>query len=227
MAKVLLDVGAHLGETLGVALDPRWGFDSIHCFEPAPECWPAIEALADERTTLHRVGLWSSTGTLTLHDPGDIGASLYESKARTRTSVDVSVVDAAEWFETNLGDDDEVLIKINCEGAELEILNRLLDARRLARVSAMVVHFDLRKVPELRQAEHALRRRLASEAVPVLGAEQILHGGNTAEKTRNWLRWYHSGRAAQIWYQHGMRLATAIRVALWRLREKYRNRRKS
>jgi len=33
--RIFLDVGGHHGETLDVALDPRWGFDKIYCFEPA------------------------------------------------------------------------------------------------------------------------------------------------------------------------------------------------
>lgn len=100
--KILIDVGAHLGETLKVALEPRWGFDAIHCFEPAPNCWEAIEAIADSRTVLHRVGLWSTDATLTLHDPGEIGASLFESKSLSSERSEVSVIDAAEWFRSHI-----------------------------------------------------------------------------------------------------------------------------
>ena len=47
--KVFLDVGAHLGETLEVVQDRRWGFERIVSFEPAPGCWPHVEAVAGER----------------------------------------------------------------------------------------------------------------------------------------------------------------------------------
>jgi hypothetical protein len=42
--KVFLDVGAHLGETLEAALDPRYAFDRIYCFEPAQTCRAQLEA---------------------------------------------------------------------------------------------------------------------------------------------------------------------------------------
>jgi len=33
MAKIFLDIGAHVGESAAAALDERHKFDKIHCFE--------------------------------------------------------------------------------------------------------------------------------------------------------------------------------------------------
>ena len=59
--KVFLDIGAHDGETLHAVRDPKYGFDRIYCLEPASSCWPALEAVADERVTVCKYGLWDRT----------------------------------------------------------------------------------------------------------------------------------------------------------------------
>ena len=41
--KIFLDVGAHIGETVKIVLDPKYGFDAIYCFEPSEECCKTIK----------------------------------------------------------------------------------------------------------------------------------------------------------------------------------------
>lgn len=57
--RTFLDIGAHTGETLEVVRERRWAFDRIVCFEPAPRCWPALEAVAaaDPRVEVCKFGL--------------------------------------------------------------------------------------------------------------------------------------------------------------------------
>ncbi|MEM7287729.1 MAG: FkbM family methyltransferase, partial [Actinomycetota bacterium] len=79
---VFLDIGAHSGETLVVAQHRRWGFDHVHCFEPASSCVAALRRLVtdDSRVTIHPVALWDRAGELTLHGAGAVGASLFDDK---------------------------------------------------------------------------------------------------------------------------------------------------
>jgi hypothetical protein len=57
--KVFLDVGAHEGSSLHAVRDPKYGFDRIYCFEPSGSCWPALEAVSDQRVRVCRFGLWN------------------------------------------------------------------------------------------------------------------------------------------------------------------------
>lgn len=84
MATVPLDVGAHVGRTLQIVRQPRWGFDRIVAFEPAPNCWDILEEMSDHRVELRRFGLWNSDTTMTPHDPGVVGASMFSPKSLRR-----------------------------------------------------------------------------------------------------------------------------------------------
>lgn len=218
MAKVMIDVGAHVGETLSVAMEPAWGFDRIYSFEPAPQCWPALESLADERVEILPFGLWSVDDTLQLYDPGSIGASVHATKRSGGESTQVEVRDAATWFRDNVRTGDEVVMKLNCEGAECEVLDRLLAAGELAKVSELLVHFDVRKVPGMESREADTRRRLEEAGVPYRPAEQLFFGRTTQEKTRNWLAWYHARGLARYRYSVLRRGEFALRKKVYELR---------
>jgi FkbM family methyltransferase len=224
VSKVFVDLGAHFGETLGVVMEDRWGFDRIYCFEPAPQCWPKLDALADERVSVFRYGLWSSNDHATLFDPGRIGASLFDQKSKEGTSVDVELRDAAEWFAEHLDASDEVVMKVNCEGAECEILNHLCASGELRKVDEMVVHFDVRKVPGQGHREAETKRLLDEAGVPYRTAESIFFGGNIPEKTTNWLSWYHARGVSRLRYSLVRRIEYVFRVPAYRLRERLRAR---
>lgn len=220
MVKVMIDVGAHIGETLGVAMDPTWAFDRIYSFEPAPVCWPALEAMADDRVRILHFGLWSSDETMTLYDPGAIGASVHRSKEPDGPAVEIEVRDAAEWFRDNVDAGDQVVMKLNCEGAECEVLDRLLDTGELAKVDELLVHFDVRKVPGLESREAETRRRLDQAGISYRPAEQLFFGRNTPEKTRNWLSWYHASGIAKLRYSVLRRGEFAVRRRVYELRQR-------
>lgn len=223
MAKVLVDIGAHLGETLEVALDERWGFDRIFCFEPAPSCWSSLEALADDRVTINRFGLWKHDDSLLLYNPGEIGASIFASKDTPTHSVEVTLRDAASWFRENLTADDEIFVKVNCEGAECDILDELMDENELDKVDVMLVHFDVRKVPELTEREADTRRRLDLLGVAYRSADTIMFGRNTPEKTKNWLKWLHAPTWMKPYYSVGKRLEFYFRVKVYEWRRQRRH----
>jgi len=188
--KVFLDVGAHQGETLQVAQQPRWAFDRIVCFEPAPNCWAALDAVAQNRTEVFRFGLWSRTETLELHNPGDIGASVFEDKDPVTDVATCEFRDAAQWFSENLSADDEVFMKVNVEGAEAELITRLCDTGEISKVDHLMIHFDVRKVPSQRRQEAVTRALLESSGVEYFSAEDIQFG-IVGRGTANWLKWCH------------------------------------
>ncbi|TFV32571.1 hypothetical protein E4K10_22285 [Streptomyces sp. T1317-0309] len=79
--RVFLDVGGHYGETLDVALDPRWGFEKIYSFEPAKPCRRILRGFHDSRVSIVPAGLSSRTGQATLFGAGLLGASVYADKS--------------------------------------------------------------------------------------------------------------------------------------------------
>jgi FkbM family methyltransferase len=188
--KVFLDVGAHEGSSLQAVRDPKYGFDRIYCFEPAPACWPQLEALPDHRVTVCRFGLWDKTCERALYDPGSRGASLFADKFKSSPSRETArFVRATEWFREQLGDADEIYLKLNCEGAECDIVEDLLESGELARVRSVMIDPDVRKIPSLAHREHELRDRLAASGLTnYLMEEDVMVGDTHRARIQNWLR---------------------------------------
>lgn len=197
----MLDVGGHRGQTLVEVVKPRWRFDAIWTFEPAAECWPLLQPLYDgDRVQLEPAGWWTEDTSMPLHDPGEIGASVYADKARSGTTQAARFIDCAAWIDTNLRPDDIVWVKLNCEGAECAILEHLLDTGRITRLRHLLVHFDAEKIPEIADRADAVRRRLDQAGVAYAEPGQIWFGRGHAAKTANWLAWTEAGPVARLRY---------------------------
>jgi FkbM family methyltransferase len=188
--KVFLDVGAHEGSTLQAVRDPKYGFDRIYCFEPARSCWAALAAVRDPRVTVCRFGLWDRTCEHALYDGGSRGASMFEDKFRAPPTEEVAgFVRASDWFREHVGDGDQTHLKLNCEGAECDIVEDLLESGELERVSSVMIDPDIRKIPSLAHRERQLRRRLeASGLANYFLEEEVMVGATHRERIQNWLR---------------------------------------
>jgi FkbM family methyltransferase len=189
--KILLDVGAHTGQTTRAALDPVYAFDRIVSFEPAPQCWPEIEAIDDPRVELCGFGLWRETCDRELHDPGSQAASIFddfESEEHTSQTTTIHLVRARDWLADNVSEGDVVFMKLNCEGSEVDIVEDLLDAGELRKIYNAMITFDVRKSSSLRGRELPLRRRLSNDRYDnVAYAEDVMRGATHAARIRHWL----------------------------------------
>lgn len=220
--RVFLDVGAHQGETLEEALNPRWRFDRIWCFEPASACLPNIRRFTDDRVEIVNAGLGPRDETVELHDPGSIGASIHAAKAATADVEMVRILDAAAWMQEHLHDGDMVWMKVNCEGAECDLLEHLIDAGQAQRIDHLVVHFDVAKIPGMAHRARETRRRLDAAGVPWIEAHRILSGRSHARKTANWLAWTEVGRYRRLRYRYLARWEFRARQLLYPLKTRVR-----
>jgi FkbM family methyltransferase len=187
--RVFLDVGAHVGESLTPALDPRYRFDRVVCFEPVRACWAELERLSDRRVEICRFGLWKEEARRSIHDAGSLGASvLAEGSSGGRTEV-VELRQASGWFRDELAEDDLVFLKLNCEGSECDILDDLLRSGEIRKVNSALVDFDVRKVTRLAHREREVRERLDAAGHSGLLRLKEEHKGPTHTATiDNWLR---------------------------------------
>lgn len=194
--KVFLDVGAHTGETLAAVL--RWDFDRIVCFEPAAANLPRLRRLADARTTVEPFGLWDKSCEERLCNPGSDGASLWERPNRPKTHEVCRFVRATDWLRDNLSVGDTVWMKLNVEGAELDVLTDLLDGGEFHRVDFLEIMWDAHKIPALASRLHAVRARIeALYQVPrVMNSKQVPKADTHSGRIDNWLTMTGLARAA-------------------------------
>lgn len=176
--RVLLDVGAHTGQTLDVALNPDFGFDRIFCFEPATSCQRVLRRFRDRRVVVLPFGLSNDNRRVELVGAGLLGASIYRDKsfidalAARRVEL-VALRRASTWLSTNTLPGDEILIKLNCEGSECDILDDILQDPVHLRVKGIYVDFDVRKVPSMVAREAETTRRMEAAKVNFVRPEDI------------------------------------------------------
>ena len=184
--KIFLDVGAHTGQTLTAA--QRWGFDRIECFEPVPENCEVLRELADKRTNINQFGLWNKTQSANVFDPGSQGGSLWKRPQRSTKSIVCNFVRASDWLRDNTAEEDQVWMKVNAEGAELDIITDLLDTGMFERVSFLEVMWDAHKIPAVAGRLEAVKARLAIFSAPrVMSSKQVKPAKTHVARIDNWL----------------------------------------
>jgi FkbM family methyltransferase len=185
--KVFLDVGAHVGQTLTAAL--RYDFDRIVCFEPAVEHIPALKKLADKRTEIAPFGLWKQDMLAALFNIGTQGASLWRRPDRPTTYGLCKFVRVSDWLLANVAPDDEVWMKLNVEGAELDVVEDMLDSGTFGLVAYMQIMWDSLKIPELAERGAAVRARVESLYKPphVIASKVVPTAPTSTGRVDNWL----------------------------------------
>jgi FkbM family methyltransferase len=185
--KVFLDVGAHTGQTLAAA--KCWDFDRIVCFEPVKQHLSKLTESADERTEIEMFGLWDRTALRTLFDPGSQGASLWKRPGRSEAAETCLFVSAAEWLLENTSPNDTVWMKLNAEGAELDIITDLLDSGVFDRINFLQVMWDAGKIPEIADRVAAVRARVEAKyrAPQVINSKALPPAKTHADRIDGWL----------------------------------------
>ena len=214
--KVFLDVGGHIGETLVEVMRPRWGFDRIWTFEPVPSCVDALQAIADARVEVVAAGWWSASESKQIWNPGGLNASVeYEGDGPALTC---DFIDAATWLAEHISSGDEVWAKLNIEGAEIAVLDHLLDTGAIALIDHLVVHFDIEWTGD-RDSADRLRRRLDASGIDWVEADRVMFGRDRAAKTASWLDWSMTGAT---WRLRARSLEHRARAHVWNLRKRLR-----
>lgn len=188
--KVFLDVGANTGQSLRAALDPDCGFDRIVCFEPAKACWPYLKALTDRRVRIERFGLWNQTCEKEIFQPGSLGGGLWKKdKGLSEEKELCRFIKASDWMRDNIAAGDQVYLKLNCEGAECDILDDLLDSGEFEKVAFVMIDFDVRKIAIMKHRQAEIMARLAEFGYPrVATSKEVMVGETHQDRIKNWLR---------------------------------------
>lgn len=121
--EVIVDIGAHIG-AFSVCAARKWPTAKLYAYEPVPEnygyCRGNLRANHVLNATIRNLGVASSAGTRTFHlsesSPGD--HSIYTA---TGKAVQLPVVSLNEIL-ASVGSENIDLLKMDCEGAEYEIL---------------------------------------------------------------------------------------------------------
>lgn len=153
---VAIDCGANIGD---VTAKMAAGGATVYAFEPHPEAFAhlARRFKNDSRVTCVPKGVWDHEDKIKLYlhqnDQADpvkwsVGASIlaYKSNVNSANYREVEVVDLASVVR-GLGH--VKLIKLDVEGAEYDILQRLIASGAINEIEMVLVETHHHKVPEL------------------------------------------------------------------------------
>jgi FkbM family methyltransferase len=190
--KIFLDVGGHLGQTVLAVLDPIYSFDLIYSFEPSAQCAETIKRIKDSRIRVVDAGLLNRDCSSELYGPGGLGASIYADAPRTDTGLVVEkcrFLNASRWVSENLTTDDEIWVKLNCEGSECDIVDNLLDSGMYNWIHKILIDFDARKIPSQRHRVSLVIQRLREGGYDNFSFPEdvMYHQGTHFGGIRNWL----------------------------------------
>jgi FkbM family methyltransferase len=135
-SSIVLDLGGYRGQ---------WASDifaryqcNIVVFEPVAEFAAGIanRFRHNSRIVIHQVGLGGRTRSETIHVSADGSSTIRQAGKEER----IQIVDVVEWFTAN-AIEDVALMKINIEGGEYELLDRMIEAELIGRVCDLQIQF--------------------------------------------------------------------------------------
>lgn len=169
--RIFLDVGAYDGKTAREVLSSKHKFDKIYCFEPQPKLCKTIRAIGSDKIITQEFGLWNKTCRTTLFCPEKTNsATVYPDRFPPSEvkNIPVKMVKASDWFAKYIKPEDYVVMKMNCEGSECDILDDLFASGEYKKISALMVDFDVRKIPSQKHREEEIRKKLQVYKIPAI-----------------------------------------------------------
>jgi FkbM family methyltransferase len=168
--KVVFDVGANCGAT-SVHLARHYPEAEIHAFEPGSEARGYLERnVAQFRNVrIHPVGLYSVDDSVPLYvGDGDIGMASIHARDVNLDQSELVRLRAAGGWATEHGIDRIDVLKVDVEGAEVEVLTSL--AHLLPTVKILYVEYDSR------HARRAIAQLVDSTHELYIGSEFLDQG---------------------------------------------------
>lgn len=168
--KIFLDVGAHIGETARVVINHSNNFDKIYCFEPLSHFCDQIRTnIKDDRVIVNEFGLWKENTKKILFCTNRNSASIFNDRFKPEDpSAEIDLLRASDWLKKNINPDDEVFMKLNCEGSECDIIEDIIDSGEDHKIKALMVDFDVRKIPSQKHREAETREKLKTSKIPAV-----------------------------------------------------------
>mgnify|MGYP002079066831 CR=1 FL=1 len=172
---ICLDLGANVGDVTE-RLAAVAGH--VHAFEPDPWAFAQLRERAKgwRNVTLHNAAIGPQDGTMTmLRDPGFDHAPQIRSQGTSAFAsllwengepqrFEVEVVGLHRFLQSL--DAPVALMKVDIEGAEVDLVNSLIDSPERERVGVMFIETHECQIPALRRPTRAMRARLARLEAP-------------------------------------------------------------
>ena len=108
--------------------------------------------------------MWIEDGKKDFYLGHEASSSLIYGKTRGRLDFDnpieVETIDLGKWISNNFTENDYIILKMDVEGAEYEILNKMLNDGSIKYVDKLYIEFHGSRVFKTREDTKEIRKRL-------------------------------------------------------------------
>lgn len=169
---IFIDGGAHIGETVNsffkskLYLKYPW---EIFSFEPNPNLAYLIPI--KPRMTVLDKAIWISDGEIDFYlSKHGRGSSLIKEKKSgglSKILVRVESVDFGQWIKNRFSKDDFILVKLDIEGAEYKVLDKMLADGSIEYVDELYIEFHNTKVGISEEKDKELLKKIEERRVRI------------------------------------------------------------
>ena len=167
MKKVFIDCGANEGQSIQNFINKwsDWSEYTIHSYEANPRLVHHFDKFKEiQNINFHSEAIWIYDGTVDfyLSNEGNVGSSIIGTKVTGRLDkipTTVKCVDIDRIIR-QYSKEDNVILKIDVEGAEYELLDYMLSKNTFELVNDLYIEFHNGKVHKTKQDDIDLLERL-------------------------------------------------------------------
>jgi len=157
MRNIFLDCGSWNGCSVNFfrANYPEGMDYEVFCFEPLPENIEKLKRLKD--VTIIEKAVSDKTGILRFYKGLSQSGTLFIEKTTGEVDknnwIEVLTVDLSRWIELNLNENDNIILKLNVEGAEYSIIEKMYNNGTISYIDKFYIQWHWSKIG-LSKAEH-------------------------------------------------------------------------
>ena len=152
--KYFIDCGAHCGESI-LQAKHRFGHDTVTIsFEPIPYFVEQLREIYkdDDTVMIENAAVWidDSVKRFYIHDEITDGSSLltlYGGVDEDRY-INIPCFDLSSWIKNTFTSDDYLILKLDIEGAEYEVLNKMIEDGTLSMISELWGEWHHQKIQD-------------------------------------------------------------------------------
>ena len=150
-------------------------------------------ASKDHRIEICQFGLSNKNRQAKLFLPGSLSGSIImddeiESATIAEAAETIKLQDANEWFQNNVNKDDFIVVKTNCEGSEVDIIDSLIDNDFMKYIYSLLVTFDIRYYEKFQHRELEIRQKLQDQELKnFCFSDDVMIGVSHAKRIETWL----------------------------------------
>lgn len=168
MRKILVSCGSNKGgEFLAFKKSKIYSPDFIiYAFEPEPRCFEYIENVQKQvQNITHIKKAVSTTDGIATFNIGNltVSGSLRNDKVWGLTGQNslVETVDFSNWLKENVSEDDYVIVTFDIEGAEYDVIDKLIADKTISLINKIYVEFHGNKLrADMRGRELVIKNTL-------------------------------------------------------------------